>query len=81
MRLITQFYGITDMLNVEFLGHVNRFRVIPKNISQTVGGRFILSASGGTSVNDGISKENNSLSINDIIQYILACGQVPAALC
>ena len=82
MSELEQAYGriadITDTPNAEVHVHVSPFGVIPKKHKpdrwQLI---FDLSAPDGASVNDGISKENSSLSyvsIDDTTQCILACG-------
>ena len=70
---------ITDMPQAELHVHVSPFGVIPKKHKP---GRwrliFDLSAPEGASVNDGISKDDSSLSyvsIDDIVHCILACGR------
>ena len=71
--------NITDMPHAEHHVHVSPFGVIPKKHKP---GRwrliFDLSAPDGASVNDGVSKVDSSLSyvsIDDITQCILDCGQ------
>ena len=70
---------ITDTPNAELHVHVSPFGVIPKKHKPDRWRLiFDLSAPDGASVNDGISKENSSLSyvsIDDITQCILACGR------